>query len=88
MYLRSEVVRTEDELHQQVWRFTLLDRRVVIDSYSYQTRPTKRHKFRVEKHWQRCDRRDNTLDYPPLPYDVIEQSLRGIRSQIQFESPR
>jgi hypothetical protein len=75
------VVRdNKDPLIREEWRFWFDDWKcnLVLDTYTHLTRRSKRHKWVVEKHYERLShqRSELTLDYVPYPLDVAEEARR------------
>ena len=71
--MRTEIIRPDGDLKREVWTFDLqliYHLCIYFDRYSFQTRETRRHKWKVQTHWDRLNRRDNTIASPPLPPDV------------------
>ena len=85
---RIEIDRpAEDSLSQHVWIFTLVDNMVVLNTYQYRIRETRRHKFKVLKVYNRLHHRrfDNfaiSEEDVPTPEDVFNEALEQVRSQL------
>lgn len=60
-----------DGLHAERWFFSLVDRRILVDSYGRSTRATRRHKPRYTELYSRIYR---TGVRPPLPADVAAEA--------------
>lgn len=61
MYKCVEVVIDKDELNREIYRFTLMEFKLLLDSYGFETRETKRHKFKRVKWYDRLNQRDSTI---------------------------
>lgn len=83
----TEVIYPDEELKRTVWRFYYSDSfgGVVLDSVSIQERPSKRHKFRAKKWWNRIDTRGNTMDRPTIPPAVSGPALEQIRGKVVWK---
>jgi hypothetical protein len=85
-----EVVVSDGDLSRQVFKFFLLDADLVLDIYYHQTRASKRHKWAIEKEWDRLDWRRKSrsnatgVEKPDVPESVIDQALDDIRNQITY----
>jgi hypothetical protein len=69
----------ETALFMSRWRFWYDDRdhRLVLDFWAQYSRPTKRHKWRVEQKYHRLTHRRSTLQAPPsLDETVILEARR------------
>lgn len=79
--MRIEIVRPNGDLKREVWCFYLSigysSPCIYFDHYSFQTKETKRHKWRRQTYWTRLERRYNNIDTPPLPSDV-ETEMRQL----------
>jgi len=75
--MNIEIVRPNGDLKREVWSFGIgLDFHppcIILARYSFQTKETKRHKWRAETHWERYDRRNNNIPFPPIPLDVDKE---------------
>lgn len=85
--MRTEVIYPEGELERTVWSFWYSESLggVVLDFVSVQKRPSKRHKFRVTKKWNRLDKRDNNMDRPSIPPAVSGPALEQMRSLVVWK---
>jgi hypothetical protein len=75
-------------LTQETWRFVLIDQHIVLDSYLYATRATKRHKFKATKAYLRQGRNQDyycaqvqEADVPWLD-NVREHAMAKIVAQL------
>uniref|UniRef100_A0A6M3K6S6 Uncharacterized protein n=1 Tax=viral metagenome TaxID=1070528 RepID=A0A6M3K6S6_9ZZZZ len=72
-----EVIRPSGDLRREVWEFDItIDYSrsyIYLRRYSFQTKETKRHKWKAETHWERFDRRNNNIAVPPIPLDVDKE---------------
>ena len=76
----AQIKDYEGDLKREVWTFSVSvsvgDPIIYFDSFSFETRPTLRHKnWQVQSHWQRLDTRRNNIDCPAIP-SYIEQQMR------------
>ncbi|KKL91937.1 hypothetical protein LCGC14_1889710 [marine sediment metagenome] len=74
--MRIEIVREIGDLRREIWSFCLIvdfsgRGKIYFDSWAFQSKESKRHKWKTQSHWTRLMRRDNTVDNPPLPGDVV-----------------
>lgn len=89
MIYHATVHVDHDELTREVWRFCLLDRQgVVLDAWRFETRETKRHKFKANQYdgsaWQRIDQRGNRCEKPTAADWVKEKAVNIIRASIDM----
>ena len=83
-----EVIREHDELNREVWRFWpnlhIHKVDIILDDYSVQTRPTRRHKWRATESYDRLSRKGwsreghrliDISEVPVLPSDVVEEVM-------------
>ena len=85
-----EVVRSENSLSEQVWKFVMIDNAMVIEAYQVRTRPTLRHKLKVSEFWQRLmhlgEHRHAVPLYEanvPLPADVVAEVREECMKQLR-----
>lgn len=72
-------------LEQKVTEYYIFDDMdLVLDSYYENTRPTKRHKFKIGKRWERLSGRDSNIDEPVIRDAVKDNILLQARSAIYF----
>jgi hypothetical protein len=86
--IRIEVVRQEDDLHQEIWVFSYQENRhaLVLNSYSRQVRATTRHKFRTVDYWDfyKSGSYGNvTIETIPLPEDVKVEAKERFLSTLE-----
>jgi hypothetical protein len=58
---------------------------IVLDSYYELSRPSTRHKFRIDATWDRLNSRDNRIPKPDVDFCIVTETKRAIREQIQFK---
>ncbi len=72
-----EIIRANGDLKREVWGFAInigyTNSSIYFDDYSFQTKESKRHHWKRQTHWTRLMRRDNNIDNPPLPPDVVSE---------------
>lgn len=77
---------SEDRLFEQAWTFWFNDRlfKLVLDRYVHSNRPTTRHKFRVNRFYDRTDARANTIfrSEVPFPEAIQQEALNEFISNI------
>jgi hypothetical protein len=81
MFQKITVIRESlDRLVKQDWVFTYSEDRhaLYLHDYGDWNRPSRRHGYVCEKHWQRIDERQNTikLDEVPFPADVVIEARK------------
>lgn len=85
MYI--EIIRRENELSRQVWRFTIdisySGSCIYFDYYHIETRRTSRCNWVISKSWTRLERRYNTIQEPILPDDVKAEALQHFANNIK-----
>lgn len=72
----------DGELCQRVWAYDIFTDmgasskiRVVLSNYSYETRPTARHKWRPVNHWSRLMPRSSNMSFEDVPRPQNEMAL-------------
>ena len=91
MWIEPEVIVDHDELHRTVYRFWFKDGDLYLDKALYQTRYTKRHKFRTDmmNSYSRIDQRSYGIkEEPDIDIDIQYEAVRQIRSMIKFRKWR
>lgn len=85
MLLPCKVVRKRDDLTEEEWSFSVINEQIVLNYYCYLERPTKRHKHRVVRYYDRLNHRDRTVkvDDVPFPDDVAAEALAEIRARFR-----
>jgi len=75
MYVTHEEIE-DDLLFKETFQYWFNEqaRKLTFHSYTVSTRPTKRHKFRVQRYWCRIHQRDNTMSKPQVS-EVIKQEV-------------
>jgi hypothetical protein len=76
-----------DSLKNVTWVFWIYDTNLVLDAYIIETRPTRRHHFKVEAEYQRLrsSLRGRQLDEKnvPLTDEIREKALRKFTDQLR-----
>ena len=84
--MNCEVIRKISETEREIWHFSLYTSYVNpilwLDSFSVQSKQPKQRKWRTMLHWNRIDKRNNTIQESPLPDDVIQEAKVLIKNQI------
>lgn len=95
-----EIIRISDDLNRQVWQFwpnfEIHRVDIILDGFSIQSRPTKRHGWRVELKYERGSRKDwqnghrlITLDkVPAIPDDVVEEVMSKFVATVTVKRER
>lgn len=78
--MNIQIIRPDGDLKREVWDFALYVNFhpdcIAFNYYSLQTRETTRHRiWKHQTNWERLERRNRTIDKPPLPPDV-EKEMR------------
>lgn len=79
------VTRSDGELREQVWVFVVTDAlSIVLDRYEDRSRPTKRHKVRTQRRYDRILCRNGTMsaEEVPWPDDVVAEILATVKSEL------
>ena len=76
--MRAEIILPNGDLKREVWEFELvLDfsgrNTIYLSRYSFQTKETTRHKWKVQTNWDRLFRRSSNIETPTIPIAVEEQ---------------
>lgn len=95
-----EVIREQDELNRIVWKFwpnsEIRKVDIILDEYSIQNRPTKRHKWRTVSTYERTNRKSwhpkyqllGIDDVPVLPSDVAEEVMTSFMATVKIKRER
>ncbi len=76
MHSIIEVRRPQkDELTEEVWWFTVIDTKIILDAYVRNSRPTRRHKFTSTMAYSRLGRCELAETAVPWPEDVRQEAL-------------
>jgi hypothetical protein len=72
-----EVLITHSELAQERWRFWYNDREhcLVLSYWVRESRPSVRHKFRIESEWDAHSSRRRNVERPQIPESVCSLTL-------------
>lgn len=74
-----------DSLSRVEYRYWQRDEmRMELDWVVHQTRPTKRHGWRLEKRWSRLQSRDNNMAREEPPQDVKDELRQKINDALSF----
>ena len=78
-----------DDLTMTKWSFIYLDgygSKTGITLYGCLTmvRKTKRHSWKVDKKWDRVDRRNNTMEKPEVPLDIQMMVVKKFKDMIRW----
>ena len=86
---RIEIDRpAEDNLSKHVWVFGVIDNMVVLNTYQFMIRETRRHKFKHRRFYNRIGPRMSwspisvSEEDVPTPEDVFNEALEQARSQL------
>jgi hypothetical protein len=80
----EHVTVSDTGLERRVIRFSAWDFCVRVENDRYETRPTKRHGWRVQKQWVRQYGHRHQDPTMPIPQEAKDAALERIRSQIRF----
>lgn len=87
MYWGTEIEQEAgDQLSKRVWHFTSFDMpKIHLQTVIDLSRPTKRHKYTVDKIWKRIDQRNNTMERIE-PSETLKTMVRArIVAAISFD---
>lgn len=81
--MRTEVIQNIGDLRRERWVFDLsigISRDTLyLDHYAFETKESNRHrKWQTQTHWDRLMRRENNVDKPPLPQDIIKRAKEDL----------
>lgn len=67
----------DEDLTRLTYGFSLMGSDLILDSYSRETRLTKRHKFTIDYYYDRTNPRSSNLteDQVELPEDIRKEAL-------------
>ncbi len=80
-YLYYDISETE----RNVFTVMLLDRGIVLNSFQYQQRQTKRHKWKNCLEWYRLSSRNSNCERPALTETIKQDGLKAIRDLIVWK---
>jgi hypothetical protein len=96
-----EIIREQDELNRIVWKFwpnsEIHKVDIILDGYSVQTRPTKRHKWKTVQEYDRTSRKGwsregrrliDISEVPVLPSDVVEEVMAKFMATVTVKRER
>ena len=71
------VERKLDDFNRLTWGFIMIDKNIVVSTYSVWARQTKRHGWKIVNSYRSHDRRHSSLQENdvPLPEDVKQEAL-------------
>ena len=80
---------SQDGLELTRWEFYYLtgyrDTGIVLEGYTELSKPTPRHKFRVDRQYKRLMPRDNTVGRPAeIPLDVQIEAMNEFRKSLRW----
>ena len=79
------IIVSADGTRREVWRFTWLDWRnhIRLSNYHIETKTGKQRKWHWGKeYWDAYDKRQNTIDIPPLPASVAAAIRDRLKEEI------
>jgi len=87
---REYANEADDGLSKETWRFCVMltDRvKIELDGWRLETRPSKRHKYRIDKWWGRLSHvsRYHNVEKPEVPEDVQAEILMEVMDGITIE---
>ena len=88
MYIR--ITFNAGDLKREEWSFYVtiesgINLVISLNSYTYQTRETKRHRvWRNEKIWERLDHRYNTIEKPAVPAQVDTDVRNQLKKMVDM----
>lgn len=87
MYWGTEIEQEQvDKLSKRVWQFAAFDMpKIHLQSVMDLSRPTKRHKYTVDKIWKRIDQRNNTMERIEPPNIIKAMVRERLNNDIVFE---
>lgn len=96
-----EIIRQSDDLNRQVWKFwpnTEIHRvDIILDGFSVQSRPTKRHGWKTETEYGRTSRKGwsqnghrliDLSEVPVFPSDVVEEVMAKFMATVMVKRER
>lgn len=87
---RTEIIRESAEARaRQVWVFNYFDwaHALYLISYKSESRPTKRHNWRLGEYWFYLDERGSKIkaEAVPLPFDVMAEARAAFMDSLKIE---
>jgi len=84
--MKKEIIIPYGGLEREVWNFSLhvggTSAAIYLESYSFQTRISKQHKWIKQTNWGRLDKRDNNIDNPPRASGIEAEAKDYFQSQV------
>ena len=86
MILRAEIIEEISDLERVVWSFICCydSDGVLLNEWSREERPSKRHKFKPVGRWSRSETRNNNVAKPVVSAELAFQAVVKIRDQITY----
>ena len=88
--MNVEIIKQHGDLKREVWAFSLSigysSSCIYFDRFSVQTKGSKRQNWKVQSHWDRLNRRDNSITTPLLDPEV-ELEMRARYQEYIFSLP-
>jgi len=87
MYWGTEIEQEQDDqLSKRVWQFTSFDMpKIHLQAVMDLSRPSKRHKYAIDKIWNRIDQRNNTMERIEPPNIIKAQVRERLNNAIVFD---
>lgn len=86
--IRLSVIRCGSDLHDESWTFVVFDDLVIVlDSYEERSRPSKRHKPRVQRRYARIPHRNDMIriEDVPWPDDVLDEVMGKVKDKLKIQ---
>jgi len=89
-YGQIEILKESgDKLSARNYIFGIRERHqeisVLFREYQELSRPSTRHKYRIQSKWGGWDTRDNTIKDPPhVPEGIKEQAIQRVKNSVKY----
>ena len=86
--MRIEVIKNIDKHNRQVWSFSLFDTKLVLSSYTVESKPPRKRKWRIVNIWStytdimRNYGEDQKLKEPELQRHIKAAAIKELNKQI------
>jgi hypothetical protein len=85
MFPRIEIIKETDEFNREVYSFSLVGSKLILDDFKIEKRESKRHKFKAVKIYDRHRKRESTLtiDQVVLTEDIKQEVINKMISLVE-----
>lgn len=87
MYSHVEININKDELERERYIFYYLDETLWLDKYFSEKRETKRHKYKIVKHYNRLSARESNVkeEDVPISKEIKQEALNAFIARLNVK---